>query len=176
MCGGRQSTAGVESDLLAPRCALCDDATLNRFCLHLLTSEPDVLGCNVGFSQVSGFSISDRQRANYGTRGCDPRSFGTALPDNQAIQTAGLHHDHFIERHIGEALQAIFFNSAAFRGRPECYVPSEDVRKLFPFIPILEALAIDGAFLAPRSRRQPFSMQWSFPNFRALALRSQRRG
>ena len=28
----------------------------------------------------------------------------------------------------------------------------------------------------PRSWRQPFSMQWSFPNFRALALRSQRRG
>jgi hypothetical protein len=41
LCGGRQSTAGVESDLLAPRCALCDDATLNRFCLHPLTSQPD---------------------------------------------------------------------------------------------------------------------------------------
>jgi hypothetical protein len=31
----------VESDLLAPRCALCDDATLNRLCLHPLTSQPD---------------------------------------------------------------------------------------------------------------------------------------
>jgi hypothetical protein len=56
-------------------------------------------------------------------------------------------HDHFIERHTGGALQAFFFNRVAFRGRPECYVSQADAQKLLPFMPVLEALAIDGASL-----------------------------
>ena len=56
-------------------------------------------------------------------------------------------HDHFIERHTGEALQAFFFNRVTFRGRPECYVSQADAQKLLPFMPVLEALAIDGASL-----------------------------
>jgi hypothetical protein len=135
---------------LVARCvALWDDATLNRFCLHPLTSQPDEAFLNAmsGFLRSLDFlyltgkvPITERAVA---IRAALVQHFRTTRQFKQLAS----HDDHFIELHIGEALQAIFFNSAAFRGRPECYVPQEDVRKLFPFIPILEALAIDGASL-----------------------------
>ena len=135
---------------LVARCvALWDDATLNRFCLHPLTSQLDESFLDamsrflrsLDFLYLTGKGPTTERAV--AIRAALVQHFRTTRQFKQLASR----HDHFIEHHISEALQAIFFNSTAFRGRPECYVPQEDVRKLFPFIPILEALAIDGASL-----------------------------
>jgi hypothetical protein len=135
---------------LVARCvAAWDDATLDRFCLHPLRGLPDeaFLDAMSDFLRSLDFLYLTGKGPTTERAVAIRAALVQQFRATRQFKQLTARHDHFIERHTGEALQAFFFNRVAFRGRPECYVPQSDARKLLPFMPVLQALAIDGASL-----------------------------